>query len=82
MLTKYAGLKIYTCELILRKALMFMVRYTLVQRQCFFSRMCLLNHHPFGEGGCDLMRNEQAPHRLYATQDKLEKLVISSTMCS
>ena len=52
---------------------MFMVR---------FGATTVLNHHPFGEVGCDSMRNEQAPHRLYATQDTLDKLVISSTMCS
>jgi hypothetical protein len=46
-----------------------------------FSRMRLLNH-PFGEVGYDSMINERAPHRFYATQDKLDKLVISSTMCS
>ncbi|CDQ58604.1 unnamed protein product [Oncorhynchus mykiss] len=39
-----------------------------------FSRMRLLNH-PFGEVGYDSMIN-----RLYATQDKLNKLVISSSM--
>uniref|UniRef100_A0A8C8IPZ5 Protein max n=1 Tax=Oncorhynchus tshawytscha TaxID=74940 RepID=A0A8C8IPZ5_ONCTS len=34
--------------------------------------MLLFNHHPFGEVGCDLSLNQQAPHRLYATQDKLD----------
>ena len=33
------------------------------------SQMRLLNHL-FGEVGCDSMTNKQAPHRLYATQDK------------
>jgi hypothetical protein len=35
LLAKYAGLKIYTCVLILRKALMFIVRYTLEQDSPF-----------------------------------------------
>ena len=49
---------------------------------CFFPQMRLLTHHPFDEVGCDSMRNEQALHRLNATQDTLDKLVISSTICS
>ena len=46
------------------------------------SRNYHFENHPFGKVGCDSMINEQAPHRLYATQDNLDKLVISSTMCS
>jgi hypothetical protein len=32
---------------------MFMVRYTLVQQQCFFREL----NHPFGEIGCESMIN-------------------------
>ena len=66
---------VYTCVLILRKALMFMVRF-IRATTVLLSRMRLLNHHPFGEVGCDSMINWQAPHWLYATQDKLVNLVI------
>uniref|UniRef100_A0A8C7NQU4 Crumbs homolog 3b n=1 Tax=Oncorhynchus mykiss TaxID=8022 RepID=A0A8C7NQU4_ONCMY len=42
--------KICTCVLILRKALMFMVRYIGATTELFFPQMLLLiNHHPFDE---------------------------------
>jgi hypothetical protein len=61
LLTKDAGLKKYTCVLILRKALMFMITY-IGATTVLFSQMRLLNRYQFGEAGCDSMINEQSPH--------------------
>ena len=66
----------YTCVLILKKGIDVYGSVHWCNDSAFFANALVKS--PV----CDSMRNEQAPHRLYATQDMLDKLVISSTMCS